>query len=90
MSPAGDWPASLAKETTHGDGTSVDVVTAVYVATPELLASAGLTADDIDPTADIVSPVTSAVCTWKRAGVTRRFPRCRRSTSRCTRRSRPR
>ena len=54
--PGGRLPASLAKEKSVGHGTSVQIVSAVYVATPELLALAGLTADDLDPTADIASP----------------------------------
>ncbi|MCU1501666.1 MAG: hypothetical protein JWM12_1020 [Ilumatobacteraceae bacterium] len=54
--PGGRMPASLAKVKSIGNGTSVQIVSAIYVATPELLASAGLTADGLDPAADIVSP----------------------------------
>lgn len=55
--PGGRPPASLAKEKALGGGsTSIQVVTAVYVATPELLAAAGLTTADLDPNADVVSP----------------------------------
>ncbi len=61
LPPLGDQPggrlaASLAKESPVGDGTSIEVVTAVYVATPELLAASGLTEADLDPTADVASP----------------------------------
>jgi putative ABC transport system permease protein len=54
--PGGRVAAQLVRVTKIGDGTRIASVAAAYVATPELLAYSGISAGDVDPTADIISP----------------------------------
>ena len=54
--PGGRVPVGLVQVDQSGEGTRIRSVAAVYVATPELLAYVGLSPDDIDPTADVMSP----------------------------------
>jgi putative ABC transport system permease protein len=57
-SPGGKPAAALVKITPEGNGFNEKLTARLYVATPELLARYGITSDQIDPTADILTSRT--------------------------------